>query len=373
MTIFKEMAAKDHEQVVFCSDKRSGLHAIIAIHNTTLGPALGGARMWTYDTDADALKDALRLSRGMTYKASVAGLNLGGGKAVILGDPNKDKSEALFRSYGRFIEGLAGRYITAEDVGTSVKDMELVRMETKYVTGLDRALGGSGDPSPVTAFGVYWGMKAAVKEMTGSDSLKGKKVAVQGAGNVARYLCEHLAQGGARIFITDIYEEKVAPVVEKFRAKYVEPEKIYGIDADIFAPCALGAIINDKTIPKLKVGIIAGGANNQLADEEKHGRMLIKRGILYAPDYAINAGGLMSVATEIEGHSHQRAMERAQGIYNTILNIFTIAKREKIPTYEASNHLAEKRIAQLSHIRNVYAGISNFDGHMAKSLNHTTS
>jgi leucine dehydrogenase len=362
MNLFNEIEKKEHEQVVFCSDKRSNLRAIIAIHNTTLGPALGGTRMWMYNTDEDAIGDALRLSRGMTYKAAVAGLNLGGGKAVIIGDPNKDKTEALFRTYGRYVEGLAGRYITAEDVGTSVQDMEWVRMETKYVTGIDRALGGSGDPSPVTAFGVYHGMKASIKELTGSDSLKGKTVAVQGAGHVATYLCNHLAKEGAKIFITDIYKDKVKAVVEKTKATYVEPEKIYDVKADIFCPCALGAIVNDKTIPKLKVSIIAGGANNQLADEKKHGQMLIKRGIIYAPDYAINAGGLMSVANELEGYAGERALKQAEGIYDTILKIFHIAKDQKIPTYEASNKLAENRIAGIGHIRNLFAGQSVFNG-----------
>jgi leucine dehydrogenase len=367
MTIFQDIERNDHEQIVLCSDKRSHLRAIIAIHNTTLGPALGGTRMWTYASDQDAISDALRLSRGMTYKAAVAGLNLGGGKAVLIGDPNKDKTESLFRTYGRFVEGLAGRYITAEDVGTSVQDMEWVRMETKYVTGLDRALGGSGDPSPVTATGVYFGMKAAIKELTGSDSLRGKTVAVQGAGHVASYLCDHLAKEGAKLFITDIYPQKAKAIVQRTKAKYVEPEKIYDVKADIFCPCALGAIVNDKTIPRLKVAIIAGGANNQLADEKKHGQMLIKRGIIYAPDYAINAGGLMSVANELEGYSGERALKQAEGIYDTILKIFAISNDEKIPTYEASNRLAENRISGIGHIRNLYAGRSDFDGRLGET------
>ncbi|HUL42726.1 MAG TPA: Glu/Leu/Phe/Val dehydrogenase [Bacteroidota bacterium] len=366
MEIFKEVEKNGHEQVVFCSDKKANLRAIIAIHSTTLGSALGGARMWTYSSDEDALTDALRLSRGMTYKAAVAGLNLGGGKAVIIGDPNSDKTESLFRTYGRFVEGLAGRYITAEDVGTTVQDMEFVRMETKYVTGIDRALGGGGDPSPITAYGVYYGMKACVKEVTGSDSLRGKKIAVQGMGNVASTLCDHLAQEGARLFVTDIYPNKAKPVVERTKAKFVEPEKIYDVDADIFCPCALGGIINDKTIPRLKVDIVAGGANNQLADEKKHGAMLQKRKILFAPDYAINAGGLMSVASELEGYPPERAMKQAEGIYETLLKIFQIAKNEKILTFEASNHLAEERIGQIGHIRRLYAGKSEFDGQLAR-------
>lgn len=364
MNFFNEIERKDHEQVVLCSDKNSNLRAIIAIHDTTLGPALGGTRMWTYDSDEAALSDALRLSRGMTYKAAVAGLNLGGGKAVIIGDPNKAKNETLFRAYGRFVEGLAGRYITAEDVGTSVNDMEWVRMETKYVTGIDRAMGGGGDPSPVTAFGVYQGMKAAVKEMTGSDSLRGKKIAVQGAGHVAGYLCDYLAKEGAKIFVTDIYPEKAKAIVGRTKATFVAPEKIYEAAADIFCPCALGAILNDTTIPKLKAKIVAGGANNQLADEAKHGKMLMKLGIIYAPDYAINAGGLISVANELEGYSHERAVKQAEGIYDTIRRIFVMAKEMKIPTHEASNQLAEQRIRDLGRIRNVYAGRSEFVGRL---------
>lgn len=362
MGIFTDIEAQDHEQVVFCSDRRSGLRAIIAIHDTTLGPALGGTRMWTYASDADALRDALRLSRGMTYKAAVAGLNLGGGKAVILGDPRTDKTEILFRTYGRFVDGLAGRYITAEDVGTSVQDMERVRMETRYVTGIDRALGGSGDPSPVTALGVYYGIKACVKKLTGSDSLSGKSVAVQGAGNVGSYLCGHLAAEGVKITVTDIDAERVKAVAKATGATGVAPGEIYGVAADIFAPCALGAIINDQTIPALKVKIVAGGANNQLADEETHGRMLVSKGILYAPDYAINAGGLINVANELGGYSRERALKQAEGIYGTILEIFSIAERESIPTWEASGRLAEDRIGRIGHLRKFYAGTAQTDG-----------
>jgi leucine dehydrogenase len=367
MSIFQHIEQRDHEQVVFCSDKPSGLKAIIAIHNTNLGPALGGTRMWTYASDEDALNDVLRLSRGMTYKAAVAGLNLGGGKAVIIGDPNKQKTEAMFRAFGRFVEGLAGRYITAEDVGTDVRDMEYVRMETKYVTGIDRALGGSGDPSPVTAYGVYMGMKACMKVLTGNDSLKGKKVAVQGAGHVAQYVCDHLAKEGARIVLSDIFPEKVQRVAEKSKAEIVDPNNIYEVDADVFCPCALGAIVNDDTIPKFKFKIIAGGANNQLADEQKHGHMLIERGILYAPDYAINAGGLINVYNELEGYSQERALQQAKGIYDTILKIFAIAKKENIPTYEASNTLAEQRIKSISRMKTIYAGKSSFVGRLGEN------
>ncbi len=366
MAIFELLEHRGHEQVVFCTDKESGLRAIIAIHNTTLGPALGGTRMWTYTSDEEALTDVLRLSRGMTYKASVAGLNLGGGKAVVIGDPNKDKTEAMFRAFGRFVEGLAGRYITAEDVGTTVRDMEYVRMETKYVTGIDKALGGSGDPSPVTAFGVYMGMKASMKSLTGSDSLKGKTVAVQGAGHVAEFVCQHLKKEGAKIFISDIFAEKVERVAKAAGATVVEAEAIYDVAADIFCPCALGAIVNDHTIPRFKFKIIAGGANNQLAEEAKHGPMLIERDILYAPDYAINAGGLINVYNELEGYSQERALKQAEGIYDTMLTIFSIAKKEHVPTYEASNRLAEQRIRSIGRIRSIYAGKSEFVGRLGE-------
>lgn len=365
-SIFTEIEQKAHEQIIFCSDKKTNLRAIIAIHDTTLGPALGGTRMWKYNADNDAILDALRLSRGMTYKAAVAGLNLGGGKAVIIADPNREKTEALFRSFGRFVEGLAGRYITAEDVGTDVRDMEFVRMETKYVTGIDQALGGSGDPSPITAFGVYMGMKACMKELTGNDSLKGKVVAVQGAGHVASFVCEHLAHEGAKLYVTDIYEKKAKELCEKHKAFYVVPEKIYDVDADVFCPCALGAIINDDTLKRLKVKIIAGGANNQLADEKKHAAALVERGILYAPDYAINAGGLINVANELEGYSRERALKQAEEIYTTITKIFSIAKSEGIPTSQASDRLALERIASIGRIRDIYAGRSKYSGRLGE-------
>lgn len=367
MDIFDQIEQRDHEQLVFCSDRSSGLRAIIAVHDTRLGPALGGTRMWTYTTGMDAVNDALRLSRGMTYKAAVAGLNLGGGKAVIIGDPNTGKTETLFRSFGRFVEGLAGRYITAEDVGTDVRDMEYVRMETKYVTGIDKALGGSGDPSPVTAFGVYMGMKACVKQLTGSDSLKGKKVAVQGAGHVAEFVCRHLAREGAKIVLSDIYPDKASRVAADVGGVAVSPESIYDSDAEIFCPCALGAIVNDETIPRFRFRIIAGGANNQLADEARHGRMLIERGIMYAPDYAINAGGLINVYNELEGYSQERALKQAEGIYDTILRIFALSARDAIPTYEASNRLAEERISAIARIKNIYAGQSQFVGRLGEN------
>jgi len=367
MDTFELIEKNDHEQVVFCSNKLVGLQAIIAIHDTSLGPALGGTRMWTYKSSDEALKDVLRLSRGMTYKASVAGLNLGGGKAIIIGDPNKDKTEDIFRYFGRFVEGLAGRYITAEDVGTDVEDMEFVRMETKYVTGISRALGGSGDPSPVTAYGVYVGMKACAQEIFGSDSLEGKKIAVQGAGSVARFLCDHLAKENAEILVCDIYEDKVKAIVDATGAKAIDHEKIYEVDADIFAPCALGGIVNDDTIPKFKFKIIAGGANNQLLEEHKHAEVLLKEGILYAPDYAINAGGLINVSNEFEGYNQERALRQAETIYQRIQQIITISKERNITTQDAASRLAEDRIRSISQVKQIYSGTSNFSGRLGET------
>ncbi len=355
MKLFDEIDRRDHEQVVLCSDKKVGLRAIIAVHNTTLGPALGGTRLWSYATEEEAMRDVLRLSRGMTYKAAVAGLNLGGGKAVIIGDAATIKSETLFRTYGRFVDTLGGRYITAEDVNTSVQDMEWVRMETKHVTGISRALGGSGDPSPVTGLGVYVGMKAAVRRVFGADSLKGKRVAIQGAGKVASYLGEHLAKEGAKIVVTDIAEERARNLARRLKGTFVKPDKIYDVPMDVFAPCALGGILNDDTIPRLKCAVVAGGANNQLLDEKKHMTMLIDRKIAYAPDYAINAGGLINVANELEGYSEKRALRQAEGIYDIIRKIFEIADREKLPTSVAANKIAEDRIASMGRINQIYS------------------
>lgn len=371
MSTFEMISEYDHEQVVFCQDKTCGLKAIIAIHSTTIGPALGGTRMWNYNSMDEALRDVLRLSKGMTYKAAVAGLNLGGGKAVIIGDSKTDKSEILFRTFGKFIEGLAGRYITAEDVGTSVKDMEYVRMETKYVTGIPQSRGGSGDPSPVTGYGVYVGMKACAKEAFGNDSLKGKKVVVQGAGKVASFLCEHLFNEGAEIYVTDIDARKVDELLGRIKATAIKPDEVFDIPADIFSPNALGAIINDDSIERLKVPVIAGGANNQLAVESIHGKRLIEKGILYAPDYVINAGGLINVSNELEGYSHDRALKQAEGIYGVLQQIFATAKKENIPTYEASNRIAEERINSIGRINRMYTGDSSYAGrfsHLYKKI-----
>jgi leucine dehydrogenase len=344
MDIFSEMQRFGHEQLLLSHDPSCGYFGIIAIHDTTLGPALGGTRFWKYESTEAAVTDALRLARGMTYKSAVAGINLGGGKSVIIGDNKRADREALFRAHGRFVETLNGRYITAEDIGTSPADMEHIKLETDHVAGL---LGLSGDPSPVTAYGVYVGIKAAAKDRWGSDSLAGKTVAVQGAGKVAYYLCRHLRSEGVKIIVTDIDQEKVKRVVAESGAKAVAPDVIYDQAAEIYAPCALGATINDDTLRRLKVEIIAGGANNQLA-ENRHGDELESRGILYAPDYVINGGGVINVYGEIHRWPAERAQKKAGEIYDTLLRIFEIAREEKIPTYRAADRLAEQRIGAVA-------------------------
>jgi len=350
MELFDLIGRHDHEQVVLCHEPAAGYRGIIAIHNTTLGPALGGTRFWNYASDVDALIDALRLARGMTYKAAVAGLNLGGGKSVIIGDPRTPRREAIFRAHGRFVESLKGRYITAEDVGTGVDDMDYVHMETDHVAGMQ---GRSGDPSPVTAYGTYRGMKACARERWGSDSLDGMTVAVQGVGHVGYYLCELLAEEGAKLVVTDIDEERVARVVIEFGADPVAPDEIYAVDAQIFAPCALGAIVNDATIPQFKCEIIAGAANNQLA-EERHGDELVRRNILYGPDYVINAGGLINVYGELNGWSMDRARRKAGEIYDTMTQLLAIARDEGIPTHEAADRYAERRIEQVAKLQRTW-------------------
>ncbi|MGM7701906.1 branched-chain amino acid dehydrogenase [Pseudalkalibacillus sp. Hm43] len=353
MEIFKYMETYDYEQLVICQDKQSGLKAIICIHDTTLGPALGGTRMWTYENEDAAIEDALRLAKGMTYKNAAAGLNLGGGKTVIIGDPRTDKNEEMFRAFGRYIQGLNGRYITAEDVGTTVADMDLIRQETEFVTGVSPAFGSSGNPSPVTAYGVYRGMKAAAKEAFGTDSLEGKVIAVQGVGNVAYNMCKHLHEEGAQLIVTDINKEAVQRAVDEFGAKAVDTEDIYSVDCDIYAPCALGATINDETIPQLKAKVIAGAANNQLKDT-KHGDQIHEMGIAYAPDYVINAGGVINVADELNGYNHDRAMKKVELIYDNIARVFEISKRDNIPTYLAADRLAEERIERNKNSRSQF-------------------
>ncbi|MCY7379760.1 MAG: NAD-binding protein [Gemmatimonadaceae bacterium] len=340
MLLFDTIAEMGHEQLVICNDNSAGYRGIVAIHSTTLGPALGGTRFWQYASDEEAIVDALRLARGMTYKNAVAGLNLGGGKSVIIGDNRTTDREMIFRAHGRFVESLGGRYITAEDVGTSTADMDFVHMETKNVSGL---AGRSGDPSPVTAHGVFRAIQASAKERWGSDDLSTRTVSVQGCGHVGYYLAKELHEAGAKLVVTDIDQERVKHVATEFGARAVAPDDIYGVQADIFAPCALGGIINDKTIPLLKVEIVCGAANNVLL-EERHGDLLVQKQILYTPDYVANAGGVINVYSELAGWSSARAFRKADEIYDTVLRVFQIARTDSVPTYVAADRLAEQRI-----------------------------
>jgi len=350
--VYARVAQMGHEQVVFCYDEPTGLKAIIAIHNTVLGPALGGTRMWNYANEQEALTDVLRLSRGMTFKASVSGLNLGGGKAVIIGDASKIKTEAFLRRFGKFVNSLGGKYYTAEDVNMKTADMEYIAMETKYVTGLPESMGGGGDPSPVTAYGVYMGMKATAKKVFGGDNLSGKKIGVQGIGQVGTHLVEYLVKEDAKVFITDIADEKVKALAQKLGVTGVSGDAFYDLDMDIYAPCALGATINDDTIPRLRCSMIAGAANNQLKDELKHGYKLLDHRIVYAPDFLINAGGLINVYNEYLGnYNRERVNQQAEKIYDTCLAILNVAEHDKISSQEAAIQLAEKRISEIARVR----------------------
>src|SRR6195952_252810 len=353
-SIFTKLETYGHKKVVFCSDPDTGLKAIIAIHDTTLGPALGGTRMWAYKTERDALSDVLRLSKSMTYKAAISGLNLGGGSAVIIGDSHKDKTEALMRKFGRFIKNLNGEFITAEDVGTNPRDMEYIRMETNHVTGVPETMGGSGDPSPITALGVFMGIKACVKELYGNDNLTGRSVIVQGIGQVGENLVRLLRDENVKVYISDINEERAGQVSKKYGAQAISNNSIFDIDADIYSPCALGGTINTQTINKLKCGIIAGSANNQLEDEEIHGQLLLKKGILFAPDYVINAGGIINCYSELMGFSKKRTLQLTENIYEATRNVLKLSKAESISTIEAANKIAEKRIADIKKVKSTY-------------------
>lgn len=348
--IFSQVETMGHEQVVFCHDPNSGLKAIIGIHDTTLGPALGGTRLWPYGTDEEALRDVLRLSRGMTYKAACAGLSLGGGKAVIIAKPEQ-KTEAMFRSFGRYVNSLRGRYITAEDVNTSVRDMDNVRLETKYVTGVSKTYGGSGDPSPFTALGVFSGMKAAVEFRLGRKDMRGLKVGVQGVGAVGKHLCSLLHEQGAKLFVSDINKERVLEMEKHYGAQPVSEDEFYGLDVDVLAPCALGATLNNKTIPRMKASIIAGAANNQLEDEKIHGKMLMEKKAVYCPDYVINAGGLINVYNELIGYNREKATHETQNIAHSIATILSDAEKESLATYEAANRFAERRIRSIQEMK----------------------
>lgn len=342
--VFGQLSFDDHEQVVFCNDKDTGLKAIIGIHNTVLGPALGGTRMWQYNSEWDALNDVLRLSRGMTYKSAITGLNLGGGKAVIIGDAKTQKTPELMLRFGEFVHSLSGRYITAEDVGMATSDMDLVRTVTPYVTGISESKGGAGNPSPITAYGVFMGMKAAAKYTFGSELLEDRVVYVQGIGNVGEALVENLTNEGAKVVISDINQQRLEEVRDKYSVTIYEGDNLYAEPMDIYAPCALGATINDETISQLQAKVVAGAANNQLADEEKHGQMLQERGITYAPDFLINAGGIINVYAELENYGRQEIVRKTENIFNTTLEILSNAETHGITTHQAAFNIAEARI-----------------------------
>jgi len=342
--VFGQMSFDDHEQIVFCNDKDTGLKAIIGIHNTVLGPALGGTRMWKYNNEWEALNDVLRLSRGMTFKAAITGLNLGGGKAVIIGDAKTQKTPELMKKFGEFVHSLSGKYITAEDVGMETSDMDLVREVTPYVTGISESKGGAGNPSPITAYGVFMGMKAAAKYKFGSDILEDRKVIVQGIGHVGESLVEHLTNEGAKVIISDINQERLQAVSKKYGATIYTGNDIYSEEVDIYAPCALGATINDDTINRIRAKVIAGAANNQLAEEAKHGAILQEKGIVYAPDFLINAGGIINVYAELEGYDKKEIMRKTQNIYNTTLEILSNADTNGITTNQAALNIAKSRI-----------------------------
>lgn len=344
--VFGQMSFDDHEQIVFCNDKDTGLKAIIGIHNSVMGPALGGTRMFNYSNEWEALNDVLRLSRGMTFKSAITGLNIGGGKAVIIGDAKTQKTPELMRKFGEFVHSLSGRYITAEDVGMETADMDIVRDVTPYVTGISEERGGAGNPSPVTAFGVYMGMKAAAKQQFGSDVLTGKKVLVQGIGHVGEALVEYLTKEGALVTISDINEERLYEVGQKYNATVYTGTDVYAEEVDIYAPCAMGATINDATIHKIKAKVIAGAANNQLANETVHGAILQERGILYAPDFLINAGGIINVYAELAHYGKAEIMAKTENIYNTTLEIFDFAIANKMTTHQAALTIAQQRIAE---------------------------
>ncbi len=348
---FNQIEELGHEQVVYCHDAATGLNAIIAIHDTTLGPALGGTRMWQYDSFDAATTDALRLSRGMTYKAAISDLNLGGGKAVIIGNPSM-KNEMYWRRYGKFVNSLGGKYITAEDVNTNTSDMNFINMETQHVTGKPEYNGGSGDPSPFTAYGTYVGMKACANKAWGSDELAGKKIMVQGAGHVGQYLVGHLVKAGAIVYVTDINQDRLKETTNKYSSvQVIAPTDMWQTPFDIYAPCALGATINDDSLAKMTCQVIAGAANNQLAEEVKHGKALIDKGIVYAPDFLINAGGLINVAAEIGNYNIDLVNAAVEKIYSRLQACHTMADTEKITDQEAAMRMAKKRIADMKELR----------------------
>jgi len=354
LMIFETMEQKDYEQLVFCQDEVTGLKAIICIHDTTLGPALGGCRVRNdYESEEEAIEDAMNLARGMTYKNAAAGLNLGGGKTVVMGAPDKQNEEAFYRALGRYVNTLNGRYYTAEDVGTSEHEMNLIYKETPYVCGTSKSFGSAGNPSPMTAYGIYIALKRTVAEKFDGDKLEGKTVAVQGVGHVSYELCRLLNEDGVKLIVTDINKDNAQRAVDDFGAEFVEPDDIFSVDADIFAPCALGGVLNDDTIPQLKVKAVCGSANNQLKDEDKHSKMLEEKGILYAPDYIVNSGGVINTADELNGYNEERAKESIENIDQILKHIFDISSEHNETPLEASQHFAETRMKQISHIKDI--------------------
>jgi leucine dehydrogenase len=347
--VFGQFSFDNHEQIVFCNDKDTGLKAIIGIHNTVLGPALGGTRMWNYENEWAALNDVLRLSRGMTFKSAITGLNLGGGKAVIIGDSKTQKTPELMRRFGEFVHSLSGRYITAEDMGMTTEDMDTVREVTPYVTGISQDKGGAGNPSPITAYGVFMGMKAAAHFKYGSDILEDKKIYVEGIGNVGETLVEYLSQEGAQVVIADVNQDRLEEVRDKYGATIYGGNDLYEEQMDIYAPCALGATINDQTIHRIKATVIAGAANNQLQDEVKHGQLLQQKGIVYAPDFLINAGGIINVYAELEGYDRSEIMRKTENIYTTTIEILNRAQESGVTTHQAALEIAQARIAARKH------------------------
>jgi leucine dehydrogenase len=341
MEISEKIRNTNHEQVLIGRDEAIGYHGIIAVHSTTLGPAVGGTRFWNYKSEDEALTDALRLSQGMTYKTALAGLPLGGGKSIIIGNNATRDRTALLRAHGRFVDTLQGRYITAEDVGTTPADMEIVRLETQHVAGL---IGRSGDPSPYTAAGVFRAIQASNNFLWKTSALSGLTVAIQGCGSVGYHLAKMLHEAGVRLIVSDVNGENLSRVVNEFAAEAVQPDEIYGVRADVFAPCALGGVINDETIPQLKVRIVAGSANNQLL-EERHGAVLRERSILYAPDYVANAGGVLNGCIELLGWKPEETLRKIGEIYDTVLRIFESAEAQGVPTNKAADRLAEERLS----------------------------
>ena len=352
-SVFDQMADLQHEQVVFCRDEHTGLKAIVAIHNTVLGPGMGGTRMWNYSSEEEALNDVLRLSRGMTFKSALAGLNIGGGKAVIIGDARKMKSEPLMRRFGKFINSLNGKYYTAEDMNITMRDIEYMSMETPYVVGKPAYMGGSGDPSLMTAYGVYMGMKAGAKKAYGSDSLEGKNILVQGAGQVGKYLVDHLIAEDANVFIADIFDDKIQAITNKHsQVSVVDPNKVFQMETDIYSPCAMGATLNDDTIPELKCAVIAGAANNQLATEQKHSAMLNDSGIVYCPDFLINSGGIANVYHEYLGnYNKDRVVASTEHIYDVCLDVLSHSDEQRIGSHEAALELAMQRIEKVGKVK----------------------